>query len=523
MQGQLTTREAQAQAADLVDQLDGTRAGLRLFLQCRYFLYTALAVLALGGLLAAADWLWVLPTMVRAAGLLLLAALAAGLLVSGLVVAARRFGRREAAAEVEAAFPQLGQRVRTTLAYAEPDADPMQAAPGLIMALFQDTNRHTSALDFRGLIPWRSLRWLGAAVAGLTVLALVLLTIDPEARIAAGRLFLLSINYTQLEVEPGDQGIKVGSDLTVQATITGRPVSEANLRYRPAGSGADWTLLSFVTPEPEVRTTKLLGTLDATISDCQADLEYRVVAGSVASPIYHLTVFHPLVLKEFEANVEPPAYTRRPSTVVPEGNFQVIAGSRVRLRFTLDREPETASLTLSPSAGTMGLQIHGNELTGELASVDKDLEYELIAQAADGMGLEEVRRFRIQVQPDRKPTVRFLKPRDQIEVTPSTEVHMKVEAGDDFGLSAVGIVYQMGDSAKKTLFLKRDPAQPTAFKTEAVLPLEDLQVNFQDGITYYAFAEDNHPGRPQRTTTELQFIDIRPYKREYQLLKTGGS
>ena len=42
-------------------------------------------------------------------------------------------------------------------------------------------------------------------------------------------------------------------------------------------------------------------------------------------------------------------------------------------------------------------------------------------------------------------------------------------------------------------------------------------------MTYYAFAEDNRPDRPQRTTTDLQFIDIRPYKRSYQLLETGGS
>jgi hypothetical protein len=166
--------------------------------------------------------------------------------------------------------------------------------------------------------------------------------------------------------------------------------------------------------------------------------------------------------------------------------------------------------------------VKGNELAGELPVVDKETEYEVAAEAADGMRLDE-NHFRIQVLPDRKPTVRFVKPQDQIEVTPTTEVHMKVEAVDDFGLAAVGVVFQVGSGEKKTLFLQRDPAQPTTFKAEVALPLEEHNIGFQDGVTYYAFAEDNHPDTPQRTSTELQFIDIRPYKRAYQMLDGGGT
>ena len=70
---------------------------------------------------------------------------------------------------------------------------------------------------------------------------------------------------------------------------------------------------------------------------------------------------------------------------------------------------------------------------------------------------------------------------------------------------------------------KQDPAQPTRYQGEAVLPLEEHKVDFQEGVTYYAFAEDNNPENPQRATTDLQFIDIRPYKREFQLVDGGGT
>jgi hypothetical protein len=510
----------------VVGRLEATRADMRVFRRRRCLLSTALAVLLLAGLVAAADWLLVLSVAVRALGLIALGVVAVLLVVRDLL-SRRRFGRPDAAFEVEAAFPQLGQRVRTTLEYAEPTPATMPAAPGLVSALATDTDRRTRGLDFRSLIPWGSLRLLGAALAGVAVLFAALLITNAEWRIAALRLLLVTVHYTQLDVAPGDHAVEVGGDFTVQATLTGRPVSAAELQFRSATSGDEWAKLPLAS---EDESGKLLGTLETTLQNCQDDIEYRVVAGSIESPIYHVTVLHPLALKQIEATVEPPAYTRKPAAAIKDGNFKVIAGSRVRWQIQLDREPRSASLLVhaggmkdkpAPDA-TVPLQVDGATLTGELPSVAKELEYEIAAEAADGMKLD-AQRFRIDVTPDRKPTIRFSKPREQIEVTPSTEVHMRIEAEDDFGLSKTGIVYQVGNGPPKTLFLQQDPKQPATLRAEALLPLEDHEVNFQDGVTYYAFTEDNHPDQPQRATTELQFIDIRPYKRSYQLLEQGGS
>lgn len=510
----------------LIERLEATRTDMHTFQRGRCLLTTLLIVLLLAGLLSAADWLWILRTDVRAGGLIVLGAVAVVLLVRGLV-ARRRLSRPDAAIEVETAFPQLGQRVRTALEYTEPTPATMPAAPGLVNVLATDADRSTRGLDLRGLVPWRSLRLLSGAIAAVLVLFAALLLTNGEWRTAALRLFLAPVHYTQLDVAPGDQSIQVGGELKIQATLAGRPVSSAALHFRKAGDGEEWTSLPFA---PDDEPKKLLGTLETTLQNCRDDLEYRVVADRVASPIYHVAILHPLVLKQIEATVEPPAYTRKPAATIKEGNFKVIAGSRVRLQVTLDRASQSARLLLHPAGTkdnpapvtTVPLQGQGAVLTGELLSVVRGLEYEIAADAADGMKLA-ANRFRIEVTPDRKPTIRFLKPREQIEVTPSTEVHMRIESADDFGLSKTGIVYQVGNGPQKTLFLQQDPKHPATLRAEAVLPLEDHEVNFQDGVTYYAFTEDNHPDKPQRATTELQFIDIRPYKRAYQLLEQGGS
>jgi len=519
-------------SAGLIEKLETTRRGMEHFRGARCLLSVSLIVLTLAGLLAAADWWWILSTGVRASGLLSLVLLAVILLSHGLAGRRRRFGRPDAAAEVETAFPQLGQRVRTTLEYSEPTRCTPPASVELVRALVTDTGRRTNALDFRGLVPWRSLRWLGVGLAALVLLFVALLVRKEEARIAALRLLLAPVHYTRLEVTPGDRTLKAGGDVAIEATLAGRPVATVELCYRSPGSGEDWTKLSLAPADvPGDGPPQLLGTLSTTLKDCAADLDYRIVAGPVESPIYHLTVLHPLVLKKFEATIQPPAYTRQPVATVKERDFKVIAGSAICFRILLDREAQTAKLLLYPVGGaTKGagslppvpLQIHGAELTGELTGVETEREYEIVAASADGMRLEPSR-SRIRVQADRKPTIRFVQPNDQIEVTPIAEVRMKVEASDDFGLSKVGIVYQIGKGPKKTLYLHGDPKQPANLQVEATLALEDHQVSYQDGVTYYAFAEDNHPTRPQRTTTELQFLDIRPYKRTYQMLKTGGS
>src|SRR5262249_21709182 len=161
-------------------------------------------------------------------------------------------------------------------------------------------------------------------LAGVLALFAVLLIMDGEWRTAALRLFLVPIHYTQLDVAPGDRAVQVGDELKIQATLTGRPVSTAALQFRNAARDDEWTSLPLAS---DAKPTKLRGTLETTLQTCQDDLEYRVVAGPIESPIYHVTVLHPLVLKQIEPPVEPPAYTRKPATTIKEGNFKVIAGS----------------------------------------------------------------------------------------------------------------------------------------------------------------------------------------------------
>jgi hypothetical protein len=53
-----------------------------------------------------------------------------------------------------------------------------------------------------------------------------------------------------------------------------------------------------------------------------------------------------------------------------------------------------------------------------------------------------------------------------------------------------------------------------------MLLLEKLSASPTDSLSYYAFAEDNYPAGARRTETELRYLDIRPFKREYKLAES---
>jgi hypothetical protein len=209
-------------------------------------------------------------------------------------------------------------------------------------------------------------------------------------------------------------------------------------------------------------------------------------------------------------------------------DLKVVDGTEVDFHLTLNRQPAEARLVPvganADKADSPALTINGHVLAGGFGAVTKSQQFVITARAADGMRFESSR-LRIHVRPDGKPKIRFVRPPEDLEVTPTTEVPLAVHVSDDFGVRKVAVMAQVGDGAMRTLWEEdfAGPKPPRASRGEPMLFLEDHEVTFQDAVTYYAFVEDNRPGEAKRTVTELRFIDIRPYKREYQILEGGGT
>ena len=142
-------------------------------------------------------------------------------------------------------------------------------------------------------------------------------------------------------------------------------------------------------------------------------------------------------------------------------------------------------------------------------------------------------KYRIRVRQDQPPQVSFESPDDAIEVHALAELPMRVRLRDDYGLSKAGVVFQINNEQEVPLIAQDFAAvvaaanevattgkvsPTTQAALEKVLPLEYFELTQKDSVMYFAFAEDNRPDQPQRTETEMRFIDIRPFKRTYQVV-----
>src|SRR6185437_14776618 len=125
----------------------------------------------------------------------------------------------------------------------------------------------------------------------------------------------------------------------------------------------------------------------------------------------------------------------------------------------------------------------------------------------------------IRVTVDQPPSVWFDAPVEGLEVHTLAEVAIRARGRDDFGLAKVGIVFQVNNEEERTLVLRDiTEANQREAPAEQLLMLEQFLLTQKDCVAYYAFAEDARPEGAQRTTTELRFIDIRPFQRIYRLI-----
>ncbi len=509
----------------------------------------------------------------------------------------RRWSQPTTAAEIEAAFPQLGQLVRTTVQFGAMQVEQVRSegvATTLVTALAEQTHQRALPLTIEDVVPMKRLVWIACGLAAATVVLAGASSVDWEWRNATSRAVLSDIPYRQLEVRPGDQTVDEGAGLTIDVALIGRTNRDVTLFTRPAGEPkAEWTEReleeagSGVGGQGSGETRTRASTTGSSSSRPQAvfvakldrltkPAEYRVTAGELASPVYRIDIRRPLRIDDVKVELTPPSYTGQPTSTSREANLSVLQGTVAKFSIQFDKPVKSAALVFAPRkqprddedkneaevvplelGRRQGSGVRGRELeqqssghtgttalksealtsaaptTGSLElTLNEDRNYSIVAEAEDGTSLPE-NKYRIRVRADQPPQVSFESPDDAIEVHTLAELQMRVRLRDDYGLSKAGVVFQINNEQEVSLIAQDFETIVAAAKEaaatgkispttqavlEKVLPLEFFELTQKDSVMYFAFAEDNRPDSPQRTETELRFIDIRPFKRTYRVI-----
>ena len=404
-------------------------------------LLLTLGVLAVAvGLAIAADRLLRLAPALRAAALVtFVAVFVAGLAGWVLWPVVRRISDRDAAVRLGRRFPKMEEDLVSAVELSASQPRDHGISRSLVVSIIEQiANRANVAVNPRAAVP---LRPIVLAMTLFVVVAAAILCAylaQPEAVAnALARLFQPTrevpfFSYTMLTVAPGDQVIRTGDAVEVNAGLGGHVPQTAILDVR-VGDGALSVTLACAEGRAEWHSEPLF-----------SDLAYRVLAGDAVSEWYRVRVVPPPALRAKSAVLLDPAYTGRSERrVAPlQGPLEIVAGTSVVLKGEpLARGDDSRFLCEGELAAGDARLPFRPDASGTLVSprIVPAASVEYAVNLKDGFGLASRTpdSVFIKVRPDDVPKVSITDPSRDVVLLTGECVELTTEARDEFGVRSL--------------------------------------------------------------------------------------
>ena len=394
-------------------------------------------------------------------------------------------------------------------------------SPRLVQKLVDQAIERCERIDAGMGVETEWVRRHAMALGGVALAALLLLVFGP-AFLRQGMSALLVISRSaeaaspyHIDVQPGNAKVPRGSDQAVKAKLLGFTTKDATLMVRTEKNGAFDALPLAPGKDPAV--------FEGLIFHLDKDADYYVEANGVRSPTFSMSVLDLPTVKTLALEYRFPAYTGlEPRTVEPGGDVAALAGTEVRLKVTPTMASNAGKIWLNDTT-SLPLTTQGDgTLTGAF-TLDKDGFYRIELNGPHNEAVKASQQYTIDVLNDQGPTVKFSKPGRDTQASPVEEVFAEVRADDDFGVKQVQMFYSVNGGAEKTVALFNGAkAQPEVTASHTIY-LEELGLKPGDFVSYYAKATDNNAvNGGQTTTSDIYFVQIRPFKKDYTAAASQG-
>ena len=310
-----------------------------------------------------------------------------------------------------------------------------------------------------------------------------------------------------IEVSPGDDGIRLGGTVRVEANMQGFDPADAFV-HASFGDG-EWQQVPMSEDEDG---------FEFTFFSVRQPLEYFVSANNVRSPTFQVHVVDLPNVENLSLTYRYPDWTGRdPEVHDPGGDIRAIADTEIVLQITTDKPMTPGSVILDDDAVT--LDVDGTTATTTFA-VNEDGQY-FVAATVGGERIRLTDDYFITILDDRAPEVAFTRPGRDWSASRIEEVTTKFTAEDDFRIDELELRYSVNGGDWESVELD---AELETIEVDHVFFLESLAENGEeplvpgDLISYYAVAED----RENTARTDMFFIDVQPFDRRYSQSQQAG-
>lgn len=436
---------------------------------------------------------------------IVLAACIGGLAYYFFVLLRRRIDA-ESAHDIETKTPEFGGRVEAYVDTRDA-ANPMRellAEESLDIAAHHLPAKQVASREFH-------FAWASAGVA-LGVLLLVAIAGPGNYSYGirdlwVGWAFPGLLPPQSIEVSPGDDGIRLGGTVRVEASMQGFDPADAFV-HASFGDG-EWQQVPMSEDEDG---------FEFTFFSVRQPLEYFVSANNVRSPTFQVHVVDLPNVENLSLTYRYPDWTGRdPEVHDPGGDIRAIAETEVELRITTDRPMTPGSVILDDDAVT--LDVDGTTATTTFA-VNEDGQY-FVAATVGGERIRLTDDYFITILDDRAPEIAFARPGRDWSASRIEEVTTRVTAEDDFRVDELELRYSVNGGDWESIELDSDLE---TIEVDHVFFLESLAENGEEAlvpgdlISYYAVAED----RENSARTDMFFIDVQPFDRRYSQSQQAG-
>ena len=477
--------------------------------------------------------------------ILVVAVASLALLVSIVAIAWRHRHRAQAdqralALYVEEKFPDLEQRLLTSIEFSQIERESPKAgvSPAFVEQLIKDARSHVELQRQeveRVGSPRESFIAMAAGLAACLALGL-LLQESAQMRQAAQRLAWPFASEQRADispaalpialiVEPGDIELQRGSPLTFTARVENAQPGALTLRLQD--DRLNWRDYPMVLDAADTGGATFSYYLPAVLKD--SVYLVSLAGDEQTSRQYQISLYDLPNVEQIDVALDFPAYTGEEDRIEIDGGDIVAAeGTEVSLTITFNKPLASAELQFADAGSTSGegyvnssLTIDGLKATARF-TVKGDGVYRLSATDLQGLQSDAPLDYYIRAIEDQPPQLTLRRPGADQDVMPLEEVVIEVDASDDYGLSEFVLNYAVvgaGDSVVN--FLPAEPVRSAQGST--LLYLEDMEVEPGDFISYYlTLADNNALDGPSEVVSDIYFLEVIPTDQEFRRSQQQG-
>ena len=431
----------------------------------------------------------------------------------------------EVAIRVENRHSELRGRLISTVQLARVGEDsPYVGSQELIRALEEDTVSATSGVNFAEIVSLETLKWIGV-VAGLVILLCAAggLTNPDFVRALLARMALMDASYptsTRIVKVTGDGKVARGEDFAVEVVCEGYLPEEGVLYVVAGGREDELVLKGEGTPKYGAKVPRVMEPFD-----------YRAEVYDARSESFHVNVVTRPAVSDVRVRYVFPAYTGLSEKGDAAGDVSALVGTKVTIAAELTKVVAEARMVVSTEVESTALSMKLAEVSPERVpeelrgaytatefkarskdwkvrkgsftvawadyTVERDGTYRIELLDKEGMTNPLPPEYIIDARPDRAPSCRLERPRDDKTVTRFACWPVRFTARDDFGVGKAWLRFEIGETPPKQQEIELGESRGArAVLGQLLWDLSPLKLQVDDVVTFWVEVCDNKSPQP---------------------------